>query len=194
MLLEWEIAHLKSAGKTSLSDHKIRSTKSEIRDKSKYSKIRKFQTAFLRIYFRMALKPIAGPSAKPRPRPPRIEPTKGGEKRVVLQAGAEENGKHLIAHESENAARHDRETDNARMARDVGPRLLSSILVHVWANNDRLCRNMKKPARRRGELRQIDRRRLSVPYREIITLPLPSEMVSSTKSKLPLDIVFVSAI
>ena len=56
---------------------------------------------------------------------------KRGEKGVVLQAGAEQAGEDLVAHQTEHAARHHGEADDAGVARDVGAGLLGGILFHV---------------------------------------------------------------
>ena len=49
---------------------------------------------------------------------------KGGEKRVVLQPGAEQDGENLIPNQAEHPARHDRDADDAGVARDIGAGLL----------------------------------------------------------------------
>ncbi len=48
-----------------------------------------------------------------------------------MQAGAEQHGKDLVAHQAQNSARHHCQADDAGVARDAGAAVLRSIRVHI---------------------------------------------------------------
>ena len=62
--------------------------------------------------------------------PQQIGNAKSGQERVVVQAGAKKDREHLIPHQAENAAPHDREADDSGIARDAPTALLRVLRFH----------------------------------------------------------------